>query len=278
MERAYELLEQPAAQGSALFCIARNVVRHQKETIESPAAIDEGVEIALLGLYLEELKSLGEKDVPLKTILQGRTPQQAAEAIVRGSRLKDNNPMIQLAEALEAPARKIRKKCEESIESLKASSLDKIAQYRFKAMGAADYPDATSTPRVAFGVVKAYRDKTEAPAPWATTFGGLYHRAGKEEPYILPQRWVDAKPLLDPITPFNFVSTADITDGPTVNAKGEITGIVVDGNIESLPRTYLYSEEQARAVHVAAQGIVEALKTVYHATDLLKELDRPVLQ
>ncbi|HEY1497479.1 MAG TPA: S46 family peptidase [Candidatus Solibacter sp.] len=278
MERAYELLEQPAAQGSALFRIARNIVRHQKETIESPAAIDEGVEIALLGLYLEELKSLGEKDVPLKTILQVRTPQEAAEAIVRGSRLKDNNPMIQLAEALEAPARKIRKKCEESIESLKASSLDKIAQYRFKAMGAADYPDATSTPRVAFGVVKAYRDKTEAPAPWATTFGGLYHRAGKEEPYILPQRWVDAKPLLDPITPFNFVSTADITDGPTVNAKGEITGIVVDGNIESLSRTYLYSEEQARAVHVAAQGIVEALKTVYHATDLLKELDRPVLQ
>jgi hypothetical protein len=287
MEKAYELLEQPAAQGSALFRIARNIVRHQEETFESRAPIDEGVEIALLGLYLEELKSLGEKDVPLKAILQGRTPQQAAEAIVKGTRLKDvagrkyaaDDPMIQLAQALDAPARKIRKKYEDSIESLEASSLAKIAQYRFKVMGAADYPDANFTLRVAFGVVKAYRDKTEAPAPWATTFGGLYHRAGKEEPYLLPPSWVDAKPRLDPITPFNFVSTSDIRDGgPTVNAKGEITGILLDGNIESLPAMYLYSEEQARAVHVASQGIVEALKTVYRAPELLRELGMPVLQ
>jgi hypothetical protein len=57
-----------------------------------------------------------------------------------------------------------------------------------------------------------------------------------------------------------------------VNAKGEIVGIIFDGNIESLPLTYLFSEEQARAVHVASQGIVEALKKLYHATGLLKEL------
>ena len=80
--------------------------------------------------------------------------------------------------------------------------------------------------------------------PYATTFGGLYHRAGKDEPYILPQRWVDAKTSLDLVTPFNFVSTCDITGGnsgsPTVNAKGEIVGIIFDGNIESLPTTYLY--------------------------------------
>jgi hypothetical protein len=49
-------------------------------------------------------------------------------------------------------------------------------------------------------------------------------------------------------------------------------GIVFDGNIESLPITYLYSEEQARSVHVASQGIVEALKEVYRADGLLKEL------
>jgi hypothetical protein len=30
----------------------------------------------------------------------------------------------------------------------------------------------------------------------------------------------------------------------------------VDGEIESLPQTYLYTEEQARAVHVASQGII----------------------
>jgi hypothetical protein len=34
----------------------------------------------------------------------------------------------------------------------------------------------------------------------------------------------------------------------------------------------LYVEEQARAVHVAVQGIAEALEKVYKATPLLQEL------
>jgi Peptidase S46 len=36
--------------------------------------------------------------------------------------------------------------------------------------------------------------------------------------------------------------------------------------------TYLYSDEQARAVHVDVRGIVEALDRVYKAPDLPKEL------
>jgi hypothetical protein len=314
-EKAYELLERPAAQGSSLFRIARNLVRLTEEcsrpdsrrltefrdsarkTLElslySPAPIDDGLEAVLLAQYFEELKTLGEKEAPVKAILQGRTPKAAAEAMVRETKLKDvterrrlaagsaaiagsTDPIIRLAQLIDAPARSIRKKYEDSIESLEASNVEKIAQYRFKLMGATDYPDATFTPRVTFGAVKAYRDKTEAPVPYATTFGGLYHRAGNTDPYILPQRWVDAKASLDMVTPFNFASTCDITGGnsgsPTVNAQGEIVGIVFDGNIESLPLTYLFSEEQARAVHVASQGIVESLRNVYRAVALLKEL------
>jgi hypothetical protein len=154
--------------------------------------------------------------------------------------------------------------------------VDRIASYRFKVLGPGEYPDATFTPRVTFGAVKGYRDKTEAPLPFATTFGGMYHRAGKDDPYILPQRWLETKTALDLVVPFNFVSTCDVTGGnsgsPTVNQKGEIVGIIFDGNIESLPLTYLYSEEQARAVHVASQGIIEALKKVYKTPELLREL------
>ena len=88
--------------------------------------------------------------------------------------------------------------------------------------------------------------------------------------------WVDAKAALNATVPLNFVSSCGVTGGnsgsPTVNGKGEIAGIVFDSNIESLPGTYLYSEEQARSVHVATQGIVEALRKVYQADALLKEL------
>ncbi len=39
-----------------------------------------------------------------------------------------------------------------------------------------------------------------------------------------------------------------------------------------MPDTYLYSDEQARAVHVAVQGIAQALEKAYKATALLMEL------
>jgi len=317
-EKPYQILEQPAAQGSALFRIARQVLRLGEErakpneqrlpayrdsalaslelALYSPAPIDDALEIALLTQYLEEIKALGEKEVPLKAILGSKTPAQMAAEFVTSSKLKDvaerkrlagdkaaaaqsDDGMLRLVRALDEPARKLLKKHQETIEALAASASEKIAQYRFRIWGPADYPDATSTPRVTFGSVKAYHDRTEAPVVFATTFGGLFHLAGPKEPFKLPQRWVDAKPQLDLITPFDFVSTCDISAGnsgsPTVNRNGELVGMVFDANLESLPSTYMYTDDLARAVHVASQGIAEALDTVYKTTGLLKELGVP---
>jgi hypothetical protein len=87
---------------------------------------------------------------------------------------------------------------------------------------------------------------------------------------------VDLESSLNLANPLDFVSTCDIGGGdpgsPAVNAAGELVGITFDANLESLPDAYLYSDEQARAVHVSVEGIVEALQKIYKTDGLLKEL------
>ena len=77
-------------------------------------------------------------------------------------------------------------------------------------------------------------------------------------------------------TPFNFVSTHDTHGGnsgsPTVNTRGEIVGILFDGNLEGLPNRFVFREERERSVHVTSQGILESLRKVYKADRVVKEL------
>jgi hypothetical protein len=293
-EKPYEILEGSPAPGSTLFRIARGLARDGSlDPALATAPVNGQVEIILLTRYLEEIKALGDKDAPVKAVLNGKTPQQAAEAAIMGTTLKDPaerrklagnlqavrasmDPLLKMALAIDDPARKLRKKHEDTIGSLEATAEDKIAGYRFKLFGAADPPDATGTPRVEFGVVKGYTDRAGSPAPFASSFGGLYFRTNNEGPYQVPQRWVDLKSVLNLETPLDFVSTCDIGGGDygsaTLNREGELVGVTFDGNLESMPDTYLYSDEQARAVHVAVQGIAQALDQAYKATALLKEL------
>jgi hypothetical protein len=184
--------------------------------------------------------------------------------------------MIQLALLFEGPARKYRREFEDKVQAVIASSESKIAQAHFSVYGSNEYPDATFTPRLSYGPVKGDTSSTGQPVPWATTFAGLYKRASGKEPFQLPARWITAKAALDLNTPFDFVTTADTHGGnsgsPTVDEKGELIGILFDGNWEGLENRYLYTEERARSVHVSSNAILEALKKIYNADWLLREI------
>jgi hypothetical protein len=291
-EKAWQLLEGSPAPGSQLFAAARGIVRGEAGT-DFTEPVNEQVEILMLTRYLEELRGLGEKDARLKTILGGRSSRQAAEAMVRSSRLKDpverrrlaanreaalasDDGIIRLAALLDPHALRLRKQREEIIGSLEVTAAEKIAQYRFKLFGAADYPDGTSTPRVEFGIAKGYTDRAGVAQPFAATFSGLYYRENNQGPWQVPQNWIDVRPTLNAVTPLDFVSTCDTGGGdfggPVVNRAGELVGVTFDGNLESLPNVYLYTSDQARAVHVDVRGIAEALEKVYKATAVVKEL------
>jgi hypothetical protein len=276
-ERHYQLLEKPAAVGSVLFKMARATVRDEPQPPAAP--IEEAAEVAVLTRYLEELKQVGEKELPLKTILNGKTSAQAAQEMVAASKGNGAAGVIPLAKAIDQAGKKVAKIRAETIDQLEVTAAERIASFRFRLFGAADYPDATNTPRLTFGAVKGYRDRTEAPVPYATTFGGLFHFTALQAPFLLPARWTDNRSAIGLVTPMDLVSTCDITSGasgaPLVNQNGEIVGVTFDGNIESIAITYLYEDEKARAVHVASQGIVEALQRVYKTPALLHELGAP---
>jgi len=57
-----------------------------------------------------------------------------------------------------------------------------------------------------------------------------------------------------------------------LNAKGEVVGLVFDGNIHSLGGAFGYDGRLNRTVAVDTAVIVEALDKVYDAQALLKEL------
>jgi V8-like Glu-specific endopeptidase len=75
----------------------------------------------------------------------------------------------------------------------------------------------------------------------------------------------------------NCVSTNDIIGGnsgsPLINAKKEIVGLIFDGNIESLPGNFIFDETNNRTVSVHASGIYAALKYIFKADRIVKELD-----
>jgi hypothetical protein len=300
---------------SDLFNIARHVLRLPEEMkkpsdkrlreyrdsalpsleqeIYSPAPITDSLEIAVLAEDFRFMQAqLGSDHELVKKILDGKTPEQAAEMYVKSSKLKDvaerkrlagdlaavqksDDGMIGLARILDRPNRELRKRYEDSIEASLTTSASKIAQARFATKGSSTYPDATFTFRIEYGPVKGYTLDGKK-VPYATNFAGLYRHATGVEPFKLPPSWEKAKSSLDLSTPFNFVTTVDSHGGnsgsPTVDTKGEVIGILFDGNIQSLPNRFVYTDEVSRSVHVASQGIVEALRKVYKTERLLKEI------
>jgi hypothetical protein len=186
--------------------------------------------------------------------------------------------MIVVARLVDPKAREARKRYETEITGVERTNYGKIARALFETEGTKLYPDATFTLRLSYGAVQGYMENGKNVAPF-TTLGGLYARADsfkQEFPYNLPSRWLEKKPALDLNTPFNFVSTNDIIGGnsgsPSINQNGELVGLIFDGNIQSLVGDFIYDGSVNRAISVDSRGMLEVLKKVFGANDIVAEL------
>lgn len=262
----------------------------------SPAPIYDDVEEVELADSLTDLASrLGPDDPLVKQILAGKSPRARAIELVSGTKLRDiavrhqlydggaaalqdySDPMIALATLVDPTARRVRKIFEECGET-QQEAYGQIARAKFALQGDETYPDATGTLRLSFGQVEGYEENGQTIPPF-TTFAGLYKRAGEHqnhEPFDLPPRWIDRHDKLNLDTKLNFVSTPDIVGGnsgsPVVNQAGELVGLIFDGNIQSLPGDFAYSDQQSRCVSLDSAAILEALDKMYDAKPLVDEL------
>jgi hypothetical protein len=268
-----------------------------KQQLYSEAPIYDDLETVMLADSLSHWVEVAPNDPLVRQVLDGKSPSERASELVRGTKLKDpafrkklgeggkaavdaaKDPMIEVARIVDARSRELRKEYETNVDEQLTQAYAKIANAIFKTSGGETYPDATFTLRLSFGTVKGYEENGKH-IPWDTTVGGTFAHSAEHDnkpPFDLPKTWLSKKAeLKNDKTPYNFVFTADIIGGnsgsPVVNRANEFVGIVFDGNLQSLPWDYQFDDRQGRSLAVHSAGILDALRKVYKADDVVKEL------
>jgi hypothetical protein len=290
--RAAEELPKPNA--ARLREFSDGALPSLKQALFSAAPIEPPLEMLLLEHSLAKLREhLGADDPFVRKVLGKESPENLARSLVTGTRLADvavrkalweggrkaveasDDPLIRLARLVDPDARAVRAAWESEVEAPETKNAELIAQAWFDDQGTGTYPDGTFTPRLAFGTVKGWQERDRTIAPF-TTFAGLFDRVTGQDPYALPDRWMQAQSKLNPATPMNFVGDIDITGGnsgsPIVSRDRAVVGLLFDGNIHSLGGNFWFDPALNRAVAVHPAAITEALRVVYGAGRLVEEL------
>ncbi len=258
---------------------------------DQPDALEE----RYLTARLEDFQRyFGRESEVAEAALGGRTPEAAARQILDNSALSDSagaaeavqsgtltmdDPALALVESFYGRYQDFQS-AQAGLDARQDELARRLGRARFAVYGTSVPPDATFSLRLADGRVQGYDYNGTFAAPY-TTFYGMYshfytYGDDDDSPWDLPERWLSRRDTLALSTPFNLVSTNDITGGnsgsPLLNQDLELVGLIFDGNIESLASDYIYRPERARAVSVDSRGMLEALRAVYEADRIAQEL------
>jgi S1-C subfamily serine protease len=76
--------------------------------------------------------------------------------------------------------------------------------------------------------------------------------------------------------PVNFITSNDSTGGnsgsPVLNSRGELVGVLFDGNYESLDSDFFFRPDITRSIHVDIRYILFVADKVNQASNVLQEL------
>jgi hypothetical protein len=247
-----------------------------------------------LSFWLSKTREYLTADAPqVKALLGTDSPEALAARLVDGTKLADpavrrrlfeggmaairasDDPLIRFVLKNDAAARAVRAQYAAKVDAPITAAQARLAQARFAAFGADNYPDATFTLRISYGKVAGWTERGR-PVPFETKVGGLYARATGQAPFVLAKGYAAARPRLDLDVPFDFVTTNDIIGGnsgsPVIARDGSVIGAAFDGNIHSLGGNFGYDPALNRTVVVSAAAVQQALENVYPAPALVREL------
>ncbi len=201
--------------------------------------------------------------------------------------LAAKDPMIELASVLDPlwQANRERAKSRDgAYERLGA----RYAQAVLEKSGGLTAPDANSTLRVTYGRILGVPARDGLIYAPQTTLAGVAEKATGRGEFNAPKKELDAiaamragkkTPFADPrlgSVPVNFLSTVDTTGGnsgsATLNAKGELCGLLFDGTFDTVASDYLFDAEKTRSIHVDSRYMLWTMTEVDGATNLLKEI------
>jgi hypothetical protein len=147
------------------------------------------------------------------------------------------------------------------------------------------YPDANGTLRITFGEVEGYTPRDGVSYVPQTTVAGILQKNTGSGEFDAPKNeleairanktagYVDAK--LGGV-PVNFLSTVDTTGGnsgsPTLNARGELCGLLFDGTYESLGSDFVVDPGITRSIHVDTQYMLWVMDAVDGAGNVMREM------
>ncbi|MFI5120670.1 MAG: S46 family peptidase [Thermoanaerobaculia bacterium] len=201
--------------------------------------------------------------------------------------LATKDPILALASALDAPfqAKRNGSKAREGARSRLGA---RHAQAILEKSGGLAAPDANLTLRVTYGRVLGVSPRDGLVYCPQTTLAGVAEKATGAGDFDAPKKELDAiaarkagkkTPYADPKlgdVPVNFLSTVDITGGnsgsATLNAKGELCGLVFDGTYDTVFSDFMFDAEKTRAIHVDSRYMLWTMSEVDGATNLLKEI------
>lgn len=212
------------------------------------------------------------------------------------------DPFIRLAVASFADFERIKEQGEDRAGrflALRPVFMQALIAYK-QSLGELVYPDANSSLRVTYGHVKGYtpavgtitQDQdgarynpkgTSQYLPF-TTLKGIVNKHTGQAPFNAPKAELDAiadqdfgpyyMAAIDSV-PVNFLSTVDTTGGnsgsPTLNAKGELVGLLFDGTYDSINSDWDFTPA-TRSIHVDTRYMLWVMDKLDGADNLLSEM------